>query len=306
MKGRTIRLYLVDGAPTGILTAEIINWTGKVIVAPRSQLSELAKREEVRRTGIYCLVGPDPSQPDRDCVYFGEGDNVLKRLLSHDKDESKDFWTRTAVVISKDDNITKSHGRYLESRFIALALSAGRAAVANGTNPETTLLPEPDVADMEYFLEQVQLMFPVLGMSFLQPKPAYGQTPQPGGSQSPRFVMKDGDKQTLAIEADGEFVVLAGSFAKKQGAQKWTSYRGQRDALLASGKLVESDDPDCYVFAENVAFASPSAAAAVVAAGNRNGRTYWKVEGTNQTYADWHDAQLPDATAEDPPDDGPM
>lgn len=60
MKGRTIRLYLVDGTPTGILTAEIINWTGKIIVAPRTQLAELARREEVRRTGIYCLVGADP------------------------------------------------------------------------------------------------------------------------------------------------------------------------------------------------------------------------------------------------------
>jgi len=29
-QGRTIRIYLVDGEPTGILTAEIINWTGKV------------------------------------------------------------------------------------------------------------------------------------------------------------------------------------------------------------------------------------------------------------------------------------
>jgi hypothetical protein len=36
MKGRTIRIDLVDGVPTGILTAEIINWTGQVIVAPRS------------------------------------------------------------------------------------------------------------------------------------------------------------------------------------------------------------------------------------------------------------------------------
>lgn len=304
MKGRTIRLYLVDGTPTGILTAEIINWTGKVVVAPRSQLPELAKREEVRRTGIYCLVGPDPDQADRDRVYIGEGDNVLKRLLSHDKDESKDYWTRTVVVISKDDNITKSHGRYLESRFIALATNAGRAAVANGTNPETTLLPEPDVADMEYFLEQVQLMFPALGMSFLQPKPAYGQAPWPDGGLSPRFVMRDGDKQAVAVEADGEFVVLAGSLARKQGVQSWTSYRGQRDALVASGKLVESTDPTCFVFAEDVAFASPSAAAAVVAAGNRNGRTYWKVEGTNQTYADWHSAQLPDATADGSAGDG--
>ena len=60
MKGKTIRLYLVNGSPTDILKAEINNWTSKIIVAPRALLAELAKREEVRRTGVYCLMGPDP------------------------------------------------------------------------------------------------------------------------------------------------------------------------------------------------------------------------------------------------------
>src|SRR5438128_2070874 len=59
MKGRTIRMFLVDGVPTGVLTAEIINWTGKIIVAPRAQLSDLAKREEVRRTGCSGVIRQD-------------------------------------------------------------------------------------------------------------------------------------------------------------------------------------------------------------------------------------------------------
>jgi hypothetical protein len=42
MNGKTIRIYLVDGHPTGILTAEIINWTGKIIVAPRSTAGRLS------------------------------------------------------------------------------------------------------------------------------------------------------------------------------------------------------------------------------------------------------------------------
>lgn len=45
MNGKTIRIYLVDGEPAGILTAEIINWTGKIIVAPRLLLPALAKRD---------------------------------------------------------------------------------------------------------------------------------------------------------------------------------------------------------------------------------------------------------------------
>ena len=94
MTGKTIRIFLADGEPTGILLAEISNWTGKVLVAPRSQLDQHSKREEVRRTGVYLLVGPDPDDPSRALASIGEGDNVLKRLLRHNKNEAKDFWER--------------------------------------------------------------------------------------------------------------------------------------------------------------------------------------------------------------------
>ena len=40
-RGRTIRVFLADGTPTGILTAEIMaSWTGKAIAAPRSRLPD--------------------------------------------------------------------------------------------------------------------------------------------------------------------------------------------------------------------------------------------------------------------------
>ena len=66
MTGRTIRIFLADGEPTGILLAEISNWTCKVLVAPRSQLDQLSKREEIRRTGLYllCLLYTSPSPRD--------------------------------------------------------------------------------------------------------------------------------------------------------------------------------------------------------------------------------------------------
>lgn len=292
MKGRQIRIYLVDGVPTGVLTAEIINWTGKMIVAPRAQLAELARRDEVRRTGVYCLVGPDPENSLRDAVYFGEGDNVLSRLASHDKDESKDFWTRCAVVISKDQNITKSHGRYLESRLISLAAAAGRATLHNATSPPLPPLPEPDVADMEYFLGQLQLILPVLGFTFLQPKPV--ATP-PGwisdADESPLFLLGVVGVEARAREIDGEFIVMKGSTARREGTRTWTSYKGLREQLVDEGKLVLSDQPDYYVFTEDVSFSSPSAGGAVVNAGNINGRTAWKTE-TGETYQQWQEKKL--------------
>jgi hypothetical protein len=127
MTGKTIRIYLVDGLPTGILTAEIMNWTGKVTVGPRSGLAELARRAEVKRTGVTLLVGPDPDSPTKDRVYGGEGDNVLTRLVTHEGDETKDLWTRTVVVTSKDENLTKAHVRYLESHLIKVIFDANLA-----------------------------------------------------------------------------------------------------------------------------------------------------------------------------------
>src|SRR5690625_7333826 len=58
--GRSIRLCLVDGTPNGLLTAEIMNWTGHVLTGPRSKLSELVQRPEAGRTGTYFPVGADP------------------------------------------------------------------------------------------------------------------------------------------------------------------------------------------------------------------------------------------------------
>ena len=141
--GKTIRLYLIDGSPTGPMVAEIINWTGQVVLVPRAQLHELAKREELQRTGVYCLVGPDAEQ-SRDRVYIGEADDVFTRLKTHDRDEKQEFWTRAVTITSKDQNLTKAHARFLESRLIELAKRANKAILTNGTSPGPNSLPESD------------------------------------------------------------------------------------------------------------------------------------------------------------------
>ena len=125
----------------------------------------------MKRPGAYCLYGPDPKNPQQQCVYIGEGDNVLARLKSHDKD--KTFWTHAVIVISKDENLTKSHIRYLESSIIQMVMVAGRVTLDNMVVPPVPPMPEPDVSSMDYFLKQVQtIIYPSLGLNFLQPRPA--------------------------------------------------------------------------------------------------------------------------------------
>ncbi len=312
-KGRSIRLFLVDGSPNGIITAEIMNWTGSIVVAPRSRIADLIKRDEVSRTGIYFLIGPDPELQSRSLVYIGESDNVKKRVILHNKDEAKDFWNRVCVVTSKDQNLTKAHVRYLESHLITIVQDAENTNLLNGTAPPSPALPEADTSDMEFFIEQVSTVMPVLGFGFLKPKPDILTLQKVRSQQSPlsideikstnkddihvfeMTVDKDGIRAT-AIENEGDFTVLKGSQARKNGTPSWKSYVDVHKSLVEAGKLVPTDDPNTLEFTEDVSFSSPSGAACVVAAAARNGRTSWKLLGTKQTYADWQEEQVTSAT----------
>lgn len=172
MSGKQIKLFLVDGTPGGLTTAEITNWTGHVLSGRRSDLADLLKRDEAQRTGVYLLLGDDEAAIGDTRCYIGEADVVADRLRYHNRDVNKDYWDRVVLVTSKDTNLTKSHGRYLESRLISLATQAGRVSLENGTAPPVPALPEADASDMDYFLSQLQIVLPVLGVNAIRVRPA--------------------------------------------------------------------------------------------------------------------------------------
>jgi hypothetical protein len=164
---KSLRLHLVDGTADGLQIAEIVNWTGHIVAAPRSGMTALLGRPEVSRTGVYILLGADLENEGSSLAYIGEGDDVGRRLAQHMR--TKDFWDRVVVLTSKDANLTKAHARYLESRLIALAKHAKRVRLANETSPVLLPLPESDISDIEYFIEQVKLILPRVGFDILRP-----------------------------------------------------------------------------------------------------------------------------------------
>lgn len=295
-EGRTVRLFLVEGSPTGILAAEIMNWTGHVLVAPRSKLGEALKRDECSRTGVYMLVGDDPEQPSKLRVYIGEADSVVDRIKSHSKDASKDFWTHAYLVTSKDANLTKAHARYLEHRLVELAKSAGRSLVANGNDPAPKSLPESDIADMEYFLRQLQIILPVIGVDVLRSKTVVKVSgPEiEQNIEALQLVLNSGKNgvDALALENDGEVTVLAGSTVTEKTFAS-NSYAALRQSLIADGTLA-TDQTGKLIFTQDHVFPSPSAAAAVILNRNANGRTEWRVGESGPTLKDWQDKQLSD------------
>lgn len=282
MSGKQVKLFLVDGTPGGLTTAEITNWTGHVLSARRSDLADLLRREEAQRTGVYLLLGDDETTVGDTRCYIGEADVVAERLRTHHRE--KDWWDRVVVVTSKDTNLTKSHGRYLESRLIDLATRAARVALENGTAPPVPALPEADASDMEYFLGQLQIMLPVLGVNAIRVR-APGSAAAPAGlTGSPVFTLRNtrSGVDATAQQIDGEFTLLAGSrvvprwhgVGKADSTRRaYAGYRSRHEALLADGSIVVEDGVGRVT--RDIVFSSPSTAGAIALGRSCNGRVEW-------------------------------
>ncbi|MEB3422130.1 GIY-YIG nuclease family protein [Salipiger marinus] len=293
--GRTIQLFLVDGKPTGLRKATIHGWTGLLFVSGASAFGDLTARDEVDRTGVYILSGPDPDKAAGTRVYIGSGNSVAERIRQ--SAVKRDFWETAITVTTSDDDLSKGHAEYLEARLIQVAAQAGRVTLDNGTHPDfqRRRLPEADVANMEQFLANLRIILPVIGLDMLKPQPkAVTQTAQPVEQRTTGEVQfeirhKSGVKAT-AVEEDGEFIVLEGSEARYDSGAERKDYDALKEQLIEDEVLVDKSE-DLWMFSKPFAFKSPSAAASVVLDRNANGRTEWKVKGASQTYHDWQQTQ---------------
>ena len=268
-KSATIKLFLPFGDAKGVRTAEILNWSGKSIAAPRSDLEHFLAREELAHPGVYILLGVDP-ESGKPLAYIGEAESVSDRIKQH---KSKDYWNAAIAFVSKDENLTKSHIRYLEGRLIQIATAIGRYSIAN-SQASGSKLPESDLNDMEVFLERITQLLPVLGSELLTPVVA---VVQPVGAPS-MLVCKMKGAIANGTRTPNGFVVMKGSTAVKQ-LRDSAKTNGPwiitlRSELQENGSLVEQGE--FLVFTKDVEFSSPSAAAAVIHAGNAAGPLAWK------------------------------
>lgn len=268
MPSATIKIYLPHGDPKRLRTGEISNWSGKAVAGPRTELDQLLQREEATNVGIYLLTGSDPLSGSP-AVYIGEAESIQSRLKQH---VEKDFWNQAVFFTSKDENLTKSHIRYLEGRVIELAKLAGRANLTN-SKATTSKLPESDLADMEIFLEKIEQLLPALGVEVLVP---IATAPKSKEEARVLFCEINGLKATGHLTPNG-IVVLAKSQAAlnlRPSAKDYPWVLNAREQLVKDNVLIEADG--CLVFTKDQEFSSPSAAAVVIHGGTANGRTAWK------------------------------
>lgn len=258
----TIRMFLPTGDATGIRTAEVINWTGKAIACPRAQLKELFARQEIDSPGVYVLSGTDPESGEP-AIYIGEAESVRSRLRGH---KDKDFWVNVTVFISKDENLTKAHVKYLEGKLIERAIECERATLINAASSGARL-PEADAADMDTFISKVYLLLPILGAD-------YFSRIEEGSPKAEVFACKIKELTARGRRTANGFVVYKGSQAVLEHRKSAVHTKRRRESLVE--KAVLEARSDHYIFTRDYEFSSPSAAGAVVRCGSTNGLTAWK------------------------------
>jgi hypothetical protein len=270
MTSATIKLFLPRGDAKSLRTAEISNSTGKAVAAPRTELDELLAREELDKAGVYILIGSDPLT-NAPRAYIGEAEVIRERLRQH---RSKEFWVSAIVFVSKDENLTKAHVRYLESRLLAEAAKVNKFKLEQNQSGGSKL-PESDREDMEVFLARIRQLLPVLGSDILSPISQPDAKAQRGGVLWCRMKGAEGRGQ----RTPNGFVVFHGSAAvleERPSMEKYPYVMAQRKQLIAEGVLTEKDG--FLVFTKDTEFSSPSAAAAVIHGGSANGLIAWKTE----------------------------
>jgi hypothetical protein len=202
----TIRIFVADGDPEGILIIDRMNWTGLGIYFPREKWKIASSRPEFNDVGCYILWG-SPEQEEDDAsdtptVYIGEGDGIGERIERHYKE--KDFWSSGIAFVSTNRGLNKAHARWLEYALVRRAREAGRCVLDNGNTPKEPGLAEPDKADTRGFFNEICRILPLLNLrAFDVPKeiadtraPAVGTTASSAGPQT-----DDVENDTIIVPA---------------------------------------------------------------------------------------------------------
>lgn len=264
-RGFSIRIFLPDGSVDGVRILEKSNWTGRAVVCPRTLFAKAKSRPEFLKTGVYVLTGP-PSKTELPLVYIGEGDPVRPRLEQHAA--KKDFWTSLVFFASKDENLNKAHVKYLEARLLQLAREAKRCDLDNANQPDLPSLSEADTAEIEGFLDEMLLCFPILGLSIFE-------KPTRVAHHEQLLHLRAKGIEARGYESPEGFVVIAGSQAVATEVPSIHGYLSHLRMTLLQHDLLRKKGRS-FSLTQDYTFNSPSTAAGVLLGRSANGRTEWR------------------------------
>ncbi|WP_295252514.1 GIY-YIG nuclease family protein [uncultured Catenibacterium sp.] len=268
-RGKSINLFLMDGNVNGRIKCTLANWTGLAFKIPRTSLNACKNRDELKQTGIYFLFGRDEAT-NKGIVYIGQagvrknGEGILTRLLEHNRNNQKDYWTEAIAITTSNDILGPTEISYLENRLYQLAKEANRYIVKNGNEPTLGNPTEEKQSELEEFIDYSKILVGTLGHKVFEPLIIETNTQ----NELELHCAGNGAKAIGIRTADG-FVVKKGSILSDHFTNSCPKYTKKKREHY-------QDIIYDHTLLEDILFNTPSGAASFVLGRSANGYIEWK------------------------------
>lgn len=278
-RGKSLNLYLIDGAPSGLVKCTLANWTGLAYKIPRTLLAQAKHIDFLNQTGVYFLFGEDEETGNPQC-YVGQagvrknGKGIHCRLDEHDR--PKEGWWSAAIAFTTSNNsFGPTEISYLENRFYNMAAEAGRYQTKNGNDPNPGNITEEKESELEEYIDYAKIVMGALGYKLFEPlrgKPQAQASESDSVSDEPVLYLTYSQAQATGQRTAEGFVVFAGSRISLQLTKS-----APAAAYKHRKRYAEKIDQQGTLLAD-LLFSSPSAAASFVGGASLSGNALWKTE----------------------------
>jgi hypothetical protein len=277
IKQQRLEIIFLEGSHTGPKLVKLRTWDGKAFFSPSANLLQIIRENKFKNDGfdfsaegIYFLKYDPRGTKHSERVYIGKANILGNRIKKHFADDKKDF-NELIAFSGSDLNI-----EYLEAALIEASNDAKNAEIDTKTKPdkERWVKSTVDRDDMEFFIEKIKIILPIMGSFCLENK--YPVFDKNAINSAVTYHLTSKDIEATLIESSGEFIVLKDSTAKsdvKDGLIP--GWKNLRENLIDSGILKPVGS--LLKFTQNTKFNSLSAAASVILGSQTNGKIAWKV-----------------------------
>lgn len=270
-KGRSVRLFLIDGDPNGRYQIDMTAGITRAYKIPRSLILEsFDVIDELQHPAVYFLFCKNDSDETEKpySVYIGETENPKERFVDHLR--KKDWFEEAVIVLTSNDFLNKAHVKYLESKFIQLAFDAETYEIRQGKASNSPRLSDADISDLQIVIRETKILLPALGFKFLEKseKRALKQKAKEAGRQL--FLKQGKDVNAEIIQTESGITLIKGSRVRAKIAPSCPK-KAQRLRNEYSKKINTE-----YTLLEDIELPSLNAAAAFVTGNSISAPENWK------------------------------
>ena len=267
-RSKTIKLFLMDGEPSGRMKCSLANWTGIAYKIPRTALDKCKDLDILKQSGVYFLFGTDKS--DNAVVYIGQagarknGKGLLLRI--QEPHASIDYWTEAVMFTTTNNSFGPTEISYLENRFCNMAVQSGRYVVKNGNDPNPGNITEETESELEEFIDYAKIVMGTRGHKVFEPFVPSSEAED----AEPVLYLEYGKGRASGKRTSDGFVIFKGS-AVNPSLTKSCPERTIKDRKKYANKINKNG-----VLISDILLSSPSSAAGFVGGASLSGNALWK------------------------------